>query len=74
MSSTGELIHTKTEKQNNRLTNIYDGCTKDGQWGKSIFEYKSSNANMLPIADVGVLGTQHKNEYFGIKLGAVCFY
>lgn len=56
------------------MKNIYDGCSnKDNEWGKAIFEYNSSYPDMLPILDIGVIGTENTNEYFGLKLGPVCF-
>lgn len=68
------MLHTTADGKKNRMKNIFDGCSNiDGDWGKAVFEYTSSNSEMLPILDIGVVGTVNKNEYFGLKLGAVCF-
>jgi len=53
---------------------VEDGCKKHtGQWGKTVFEYKTTKTSRLPIVDVAPMDIGGADQEFGVDVGAVCF-
>merc|ERR1712168_1744936 len=53
---------------------LEDGCKKHtGQWGKTVFEYKTQKTSRLPIVDVAPMDIGGADQEFGVDVGAVCF-
>lgn len=61
---------------NNRLryTVMEDGCTKsNGQWGKTVIEYRTQTTTRLPVVDVAPMDVGKADKEFGLDIGPVCF-
>lgn len=72
-SSDGQDI---TAYSNNRLkyTVSEDGCSKpNGEWGKTVFEFRTQKPSRLPIVDLAPVDVGGKDQEFGIDIGHVCF-
>uniref|UniRef100_A0A4W3J7G7 Fibrillar collagen NC1 domain-containing protein n=1 Tax=Callorhinchus milii TaxID=7868 RepID=A0A4W3J7G7_CALMI len=53
---------------------LEDGCTKHtGEWGKTVFEYKTRKTIRLPIVDIAPMDIGAEDQEFGIDIGPVCF-
>ncbi|MBN3308389.1 CO3A1 protein, partial [Amia calva] len=51
-----------------------DGCTTHtGEWGKTVFTFKTSKTIHLPIVDVAPMDIGKPDQEFGIDIGPVCF-
>lgn len=44
-----------------------------GNWGKTIFEYRTQKTARLPIMDVAPVDIGGADQEFGIDIGPVCF-
>lgn len=61
---------------NNRLKYrvLEDGCSKpNGEWGKTVLEYRTQRLSQLPIMDLAPVDVGGKDQEFGIDIGHVCF-
>lgn len=55
-------------------TVLEDGCTKHtGEWGKTVFEYRTRKAMRLPIVDIAPMDIGGPDQEFGVDVGPVCF-
>lgn len=55
-------------------TVLEDGCTKHtGEWGKTVFEYRTRKAVRLPIIDIAPYDIGGPDQEFGADVGPVCF-
>lgn len=55
-------------------TVLEDGCTKHtGEWGKTVFEYRTRKAVRLPIVDFAPYDVGGPDQEFGVDIGPVCF-
>ncbi|KAG8515656.1 Collagen alpha-1(III) chain [Galemys pyrenaicus] len=55
-------------------TVLEDGCTKHtGEWGKTVFEYRTRKAMRLPIIDFAPYDIGGPDQEFGVDVGPVCF-
>lgn len=55
-------------------TVLEDGCTKHtGEWGKTVFEYRTRKAVRLPIIDIAPYDVGGPDQEFGVDVGPVCF-
>uniref|UniRef100_A0A318D7X7 Fibrillar collagen NC1 domain-containing protein n=1 Tax=Kangiella spongicola TaxID=796379 RepID=A0A318D7X7_9GAMM len=53
---------------------LEDGCTNHtGEWGKTIFEYRTRKTVHLPIVDIAPFDIGGKDQEFGVDIGPVCF-
>lgn len=57
-----------------RYTVTEDGCSKsDGQWSKTVMEYRTQTPARLPVVDVAPLDIGRTDQEFGLDVGPVCF-
>ncbi|MEJ1271139.1 collagen type V alpha 2 [Cricetulus griseus] len=57
-----------------RYTVLQDTCSKrNGNVGKTIFEYRTQNVARLPIIDLAPVDIGNTDQEFGIEIGPVCF-
>uniref|UniRef100_A0A4W3J7G2 Fibrillar collagen NC1 domain-containing protein n=1 Tax=Callorhinchus milii TaxID=7868 RepID=A0A4W3J7G2_CALMI len=57
-----------------RYSVLEDGCSKHtGEWGKTVFEYKTRKTIRLPIVDIAPMDIGAEDQEFGIDIGPVCF-
>lgn len=55
-------------------TVLEDGCTKHtGEWGRTVFEYRTRKAVRLPIVDFAPYDVGGPDQEFGVDIGPVCF-
>ncbi|NXO08439.1 CO3A1 protein, partial [Oriolus oriolus] len=53
---------------------LEDGCTKHtGEWGKTVFEYRTRKTMRLPVVDIAPLDIGGPDQAFGVDIGPVCF-
>ncbi|KAJ8290751.1 hypothetical protein GJAV_G00017040 [Gymnothorax javanicus] len=53
---------------------LEDGCTRhNGQWGKTVIEYRTTKPTRLPILDIAPLDIGGDDQEFGLDIGPVCF-
>ncbi|KAF6361281.1 collagen type V alpha 2 chain [Rhinolophus ferrumequinum] len=53
---------------------LQDTCSKrNGNVGKTIFEYRTQNVARLPIIDLAPVDVGSTDQEFGIEIGPVCF-
>lgn len=53
---------------------LEDGCTRHtGEWGKTVFEYRTRKTMRLPIVDIAPLDIGGPEQEFGVDIGPVCF-
>lgn len=45
----------------------------NGQWGKTVIQYRSQTAARLPVVDLGLMDTGKADQEFGVDVGPVCF-
>lgn len=45
----------------------------NGEWGKTVFEYRTQKLSRLPIADMALIDVGGSDQEFGIDIGPVCF-
>lgn len=45
----------------------------NGNWGKTVFEYRTQKTARLPIVDIAPVDIGGPNQEFGIDIGPVCF-
>uniref|UniRef100_UPI00398EFA01 collagen alpha-1(II) chain-like n=1 Tax=Pristiophorus japonicus TaxID=55135 RepID=UPI00398EFA01 len=69
-------IELKAEGNSKFTYNVLqDGCSKHtGEWGKTIFEYKTEKTIRLPIVDFAPVDIGAEDQEFGVDIGPVCFY
>ncbi|KFQ09378.1 Collagen alpha-2(V) chain, partial [Leptosomus discolor] len=57
-----------------RYTVLHDSCSKrNGNIGKTVFEYRTQNVARLPIIDIAPVDIGSTDQEFGIEVGPVCF-
>lgn len=57
-----------------RYTVTEDGCSKsNGQWGKTVIEFRTLTAAHLPVMDVAPMDIGKPDQEFGLDIGPVCF-
>ncbi|KAI1237020.1 hypothetical protein IHE44_0014273 [Lamprotornis superbus] len=57
-----------------RYTVLHDSCSKrNGNVGKTVFEYRTQNVARLPIIDIAPVDIGSTDQEFGIEIGPVCF-
>lgn len=44
-----------------------------GEWGKTVFEYRTRKAVRLPIVDIAPYDIGGPDQEFGVDIGPVCF-
>lgn len=44
-----------------------------GEWGKTVFEYRTRKAVRLPIVDIAPYDIGGPDQEFGADIGPVCF-
>lgn len=44
-----------------------------GEWGKTVFEYRTRKAMRLPIVDIAPYDVGGPDQEFGVDIGPVCF-
>lgn len=53
---------------------LHDTCSKrNGNVGKTVFEYRTQNVARLPIVDLAAVDVGSTDQEFGIEIGPVCF-
>ncbi|KFP03285.1 hypothetical protein N300_13536, partial [Calypte anna] len=53
---------------------LEDGCSKHtGEWGKTVFEYRTRKTMRLPVIDIAPLDIGGPDQEFGVDVGPVCF-
>lgn len=45
----------------------------NGNWGKTVFEYRTQKTARLPIVDIAPVDIGGTDQEFGIDIGPVCF-
>lgn len=45
----------------------------NGEWGKTVFEYRTQTLSRLPIVDLAPVDVGGQDQEFGIDIGHVCF-
>lgn len=45
----------------------------NGQWGKTVIQYRSQTASRLPVLDLGLMDTGKAEQEFSLDIGPVCF-
>lgn len=45
----------------------------NGNWGKTVFEYRTQKTARLPIVDIAPVDIGGPNQEFGVDIGPVCF-
>lgn len=45
----------------------------NGEWGKTVFEFRTQKPSRLPIVDLAPVDVGGKDQEFGIDIGHVCF-
>ncbi|ELW66609.1 Collagen alpha-1(III) chain [Tupaia chinensis] len=62
------------EKGKLTYTVLEDGCTTHtGKWSKTVFEYRTRKAMILPIVDIAPFDFGDADQEFGFDLSPVCF-
>lgn len=57
-----------------RYTVVEDSCGQsNGNWGKTVFEYRTQKTARLPIMDMAPVDIGSSDQEFGIDIGPVCF-
>lgn len=46
---------------------------RNGNMGKTVFEYRTQNVARLPIIDIAPVDIGSTDQEFGIEIGPVCF-
>ena len=44
-----------------------------GEWGRTVFEYRTQTNARLPIVDVAPMDIGRDDQQFGLEIGPVCF-
>lgn len=44
-----------------------------GNWGKTVFEYRTQKTARLPIVDIAPVDIGGPDQEFGVDIGPVCF-
>lgn len=44
-----------------------------GEWGKTVFEYRTRKPMRLPVVDIAPLDIGGPDQEFGVDIGPVCF-
>ncbi len=53
---------------------LYSSLQKpNGEWGKTVFEYRTQTLSRLPIVDLAPVDVGGTDQEFGIDIGHVCF-
>jgi len=68
-------LELKAEGNNRfRYTVVHDSCTQpNGNWGKTVFEYRTQKTARLPIVDIAPVDIGGPDQEFGVDIGPVCF-
>lgn len=68
-------LELKAEGNNRfRYTVVEDSCSQaNGNWGKTVFEYRTQKTARLPIVDIAPVDVGGANQEFGVDIGPVCF-
>lgn len=68
-------LELKAEGNNRfRYTVVEDSCSQaNGNWGKTVFEYRTQKTARLPIVDIAPVDIGGPDQEFGIDIGPVCF-
>lgn len=45
----------------------------NGNWGKTVFEYRTQKTARLPIVDIAPVDIGGPDQEFGVDIGPVCF-
>lgn len=45
----------------------------NGQWGKTVIEFRTLTAARLPVVDVAPMDIGKPDQEFGLDIGPVCF-
>lgn len=57
-----------------RYTVLEDSCSRaTGNWGKTVFEYRTQKTARLPVVDIAPVDIGGANQEFGVDIGPVCF-
>lgn len=58
------------------LLNFFFFCLlqqANGNWGKTVFEYRTQKTARLPIVDIAPVDIGGSDQEFGVDIGPVCF-
>lgn len=68
-------LELKAEGNNRfRYTVVEDSCSQaNGNWGKTVFEYRTQKTARLPIVDIAPVDIGGPDQEFGVDIGPVCF-
>lgn len=56
-----------------KLLFVYILQQPNGNWGKTVFEYRTQKTARLPIVDIAPVDIGGPDQEFGFDIGPVCF-
>lgn len=70
-SSPASSKFVKTKNSNFSMSCLLQRA--NGNWGKTVFEYRTQKTARLPIVDIAPVDIGGPDQEFGIDIGPVCF-